>query len=111
MKKLLFVYVILIGAFLLYLYNFQTQGLSSIFNKKEDEIQSDINEKYVIVTFQVGMDYWKEVLKGAEDAAESLNVSVEYRGATQYDVNEQITVLEQVIAKKASRNCRFSDSS
>lgn len=46
------------------------------------------------------MDYWKEVLKGAEDAAESLNVSVEYRGATQYDVNEQITVLEQVIAKK-----------
>lgn len=102
MKALLFVYAILIGAFFLYIYNFQTQSFPSVFNEKGDEIQSesDINERYVIVTFQVGMDYWKEVLKGAEDAAESLNVAVEYRGATQYDVNEQITVLEQVIATK-----------
>ncbi|GJM69012.1 hypothetical protein HMSSN036_12280 [Paenibacillus macerans] len=33
------------------------------------------------------------------DAAQALNVSVEYRGSTQRDVHEQITVLEQVIAK------------
>ncbi len=58
-----------------------------------------MDETYVMVTFQVGIDYWKPALKGFEDAAEALNVSVEYRGATQYDLNEEITVLEQVIAK------------
>ncbi len=62
-------------------------------------LQGDINEIYIMVTFQSGMDYWKSSLKGFEDAAQSLNVSVEYRGATQYDIQEQITVLEQAIAK------------
>nr|WP_246593966.1 substrate-binding domain-containing protein [Evansella tamaricis] len=62
-------------------------------------LQGEITETYVMVTFQAGMDFWKNTLKGFEDAAQLLNVSIEYRGATQYDVNEQITVLEQVIAK------------
>ncbi|GAA3333851.1 hypothetical protein GCM10020331_099530 [Ectobacillus funiculus] len=53
-----------------------------------------------MVTFLAGIDYWKTALKGFEDAARVLNVSVEYRGATQYDVHEQIAVLEQIIAKK-----------
>src|SRR5690606_21756449 len=56
-------------------------------------------EKYVMVTFQTGIDYWKSALKGFEDAAQALNVSVEFRGATQYNVNEEVTVLEQVIAR------------
>jgi ribose transport system substrate-binding protein len=100
LKKLLVVYAILIAAFLLYIYIFQTRELPTVFDKEEEDILGDTDEKYVMVTFQVGMDYWKEVLKGFEDAAQRLNVSVEYRGATQYDVNEQITVLEQVIARK-----------
>ncbi|MBD8070598.1 substrate-binding domain-containing protein [Bacillus sp. PS06] len=100
MKKLFFVYAILIAAFFFYLYHYQTSEVSTVFEQEEEGILGDIDEKYVMVTFQVGMDYWKEVLKGFEDAAEALNVSVEYRGATQYDVNEQITVLEQVIARK-----------
>ena len=39
-------------------------------------------------------------MKGFEDAAHELNVSVEFRGATQYDANKENTVLEQIIAKK-----------
>lgn len=102
MKKLILVYVILISAFLLNLVNYQSQEIPASSNGIGEGIQGEIDEKYVMVTFQVGNDYWKNVLKGFEDAANSLNVLVEYRGATQYDVNEQITVLEQVIAKKPS---------
>jgi ribose transport system substrate-binding protein len=101
-KKLILVYVILISAFLIYLVNYQSRELPATSNGNGEGLQGDIDEKYVMVTFLVGIDYWKNVVKGFEDAAQALNVSVEYRGATQYDVNEQITVLEQVIARKPS---------
>jgi ribose transport system substrate-binding protein len=68
----------------------------------EEGLRGSISEKYVMVTFQSGIDYWKNCLKGFEDAAQLLNVSVEFKGATQYDVNEEKTVLEQVIARKPS---------
>lgn len=98
-KKLLFIYALLIGAFLLYVYDYQFNASSS--DRWGDVgLRGEIEEKYVMVTFQAGIDYWKSCLKGFEDAAQALNVSVEYRGATQYDVREQITVLEQIIAKK-----------
>ncbi len=101
MRKLLFVYLILIGLFVVYVYQYQTEETTN--NQWSDrELRGTIDENYVMVTFQAGIDYWKRPLKGFEDAAESLNVSVEYRGATQYDVNEEITVLEQVIAKNPS---------
>ena len=63
-------------------------------------LRGESDEKYVIVNYLTGNEYWKNSLKGFEDAAEALRVSVEYRGATQYDEHEEVTVLEQVIAKK-----------
>ncbi|UOQ49277.1 substrate-binding domain-containing protein [Gracilibacillus caseinilyticus] len=101
MKKLLVVYIILIGLFVLYVYQYQTSETTSN-DWSEHELRGTMDETYVMVTFQAGIDYWKRALKGFEDSAEALNVSVEYRGATQYDVNEEITVLEQVIAKNPS---------
>ncbi|WP_078551673.1 substrate-binding domain-containing protein [Bacillus alkalicellulosilyticus] len=99
MKKLLIVYSVLIGLFILYLYN--SNIIESTSNHWETQgLQGEITDKYVMVTFQSGMDYWKSSLKGFEDAASALNVSVEYRGAANYDIQEQIIVLEQVIAKK-----------
>ncbi|MCK0472367.1 substrate-binding domain-containing protein [Halalkalibacter sp. APA_J-10(15)] len=98
MKKLLFVYVALIGVFMIYVYHFHFKEATP--NPWDTQgLQGDINETYIMVTFQSGMDYWKSSLKGFEDAAQALNVSVEYRGAAQYDIQEQITVLEQAIAK------------
>ncbi|GAB2572330.1 substrate-binding domain-containing protein [Gracilibacillus alcaliphilus] len=98
MKKLLFIYIILIGLFVVYVYHYQTNETAS--NDWEDhELQGSVEETYVMITFQTGIDYWKRALKGFEDAAEVLNVSVEYRGATQYDINEEIMALEQVIAR------------
>ena len=100
MKKLLFLYGLFITGFLVLLvYYFRPAQLDS-WNEVNRGLQGDIGEQYVMVTFQAGIDYWKPVLKGFEDAAEALNVSVDYRGSTQYDVHEQITVLEQVIARK-----------
>ncbi len=71
-----------------------------LWHEVDGGLQGDIGEQYVMVTFQSGIDYWKPVLKGFEDAAEVLGVSVDYRGSTEYDVQEQMTVLEQVIARK-----------
>ncbi|SDY31616.1 ribose transport system substrate-binding protein [Evansella caseinilytica] len=98
MKKLMIVYMLLIGTFVLYVYNTHLRDSpANAWNAQG--LQGEITETYVMVTFQSGMDFWKSSLKGFEDAAQLLNVSVEYRGATQYDVQEQVTVLEQVIAK------------
>ncbi|WP_066190029.1 substrate-binding domain-containing protein [Gracilibacillus timonensis] len=98
MKKLLFIYLALISLFVIYVYQYQNSETTNR-EWEEHELRGSVDETYVMVTFQTGIDYWKRALKGFEDAAEALNVSVEYRGATQYDVNEEITALEQVIAK------------
>lgn len=94
------VYIILLGMFILFLFNYSLNGSGGNANQMQGGIRGDIEEKYVMVTFQAGLDYWKTALKGFEDAANSLNVSVEYRGTTHYDEHEQITLLEQVIARK-----------
>ncbi|BAD76198.1 MULTISPECIES: substrate-binding domain-containing protein [Geobacillus] len=100
-RALIVAYAGLLAVFIAYVYHYQ-HDVSRIQSVNEDTspFYGKPDEKYVMVTFQSGMDYWKRCLKGFEDAAEALNVSVEYRGATQYDVNEQVTVLEQVIARK-----------
>ena len=101
LKKLIVAYIFLLGLFALYLFYYHFNNLNgTALEQVQEGIRGDMNEKYVMVTFQAGHDYWKRALKGFEDAADALNVSIEYRGAAQYDVNEQITVLEQVIAKK-----------
>ncbi|GGJ58070.1 ribose transport system substrate-binding protein [Anoxybacillus voinovskiensis] len=101
MKKLLIMYIFLVGALVIYVYNYHLENsrINSL-SQESGGLSGKIDEKYVMVTFLSGIDYWKNCLKGFEDAAQALNVSVEYRGATQYDVNEQVTVLEQVIARK-----------
>ncbi len=101
MKKLIMVYVMLISLFMLYVTSYQlTSSKYDSLSQMNNCTKGDISEKYVMVSFQSGIEYWKNALKGFEDAAQVLNVSVEYYGATNRDVNEQVTVLEQVIAKK-----------
>jgi ribose transport system substrate-binding protein len=99
MKKLWIVYVLLIGIFVVYALNYKLQAESTD-PWDTTGLRGNIEDTYVMVTFQSGIDYWKSVLKGFEDGAEELNISVEYHGSTQHDANEQMTVLEQVIAKK-----------
>lgn len=100
MKKLVLLYGLFVAVFLLIIVLYFRPSQLESWSEVDKGLQGDIGEQYVMVTFQAGIDYWKPVLKGFEDAAEALNVSVDYRGSTQYDVHEQMTVLEQVIARK-----------
>jgi ribose transport system substrate-binding protein len=103
MKKLLYVYIIVFVLFGIYFYiSHLKDGWENTSGIKRERLQVSANDEYVMVTFLAGIDYWKTALKGFEDAASELNVSVVYRGGSQYDLHEQITVLEQVIAKKPS---------
>lgn len=61
---------------------------------------SSKNETYYMVTFLSGAEYWKGCIKGFEEAGKNYGVKVVYAGDPQYDVNNQITVFEQVLAKK-----------
>ncbi|GGH40412.1 substrate-binding domain-containing protein [Paenibacillus segetis] len=99
MKKLVILYFVLISLFLIYLYSAYSRGATDPMDSAVG-LRGESDEKYVMVNYLTGNEYWKNCLKGFEDAAEALGVSVEYRGATQYDEHEEVTVLEQVIAKK-----------
>jgi len=98
-KRLFVTYAALILAFSTYFYYYQSSE-KILQRNGTASLSESLDEKYVMVTFQAGIDYWKPAIKGFEDAAEKLGVSVEYRGAPQVDAYEQITVLEQVIARK-----------
>lgn len=101
MKKLLVVYAVMLCLFFLYVYDYsRSDKAGSTAGESGSPLVGNLSEKFVMVTFQSGIEYWKSGLKGFEDAAQLFNVSVEYRGAAHYDVHEQMTVLEQVIAKK-----------
>ncbi|ANF95897.1 substrate-binding domain-containing protein [Paenibacillus bovis] len=98
MRKMLWVYAVLVVALIIYIVQYQAQETSSAWN--EQGMKGNINEKYVMITFQSGIEYWKSGLKGFEDAAEALDVSVDYQGSTRYDAREQAMIVEQAIAKK-----------
>src|SRR5690606_20249499 len=83
MKKLLGVYALLVFAFLLYLVDFQSREAIATQNASKG-LHGDMDEKCVMVTFQAGIGYWKQILRGFEGAGETLDVSVECRGGGKY---------------------------
>lgn len=65
-------------------------------------LTGDGNEEYYMLTFLSGIEYWKGCWRGFQDGAKLYNVKAVYDGAQEYDLNQAVTVLEQVIAKKPS---------
>ena len=61
---------------------------------------ADPKEEYYMVTFLSGIEYWKGCYKGFEAAGEMYGVKTIYAGAAEYDVNQAVTVFEQIIANK-----------
>lgn len=94
------VYILITLLFLLFLWFFGLRNANDWQENSPTGLGGDIGEKYVMVTFQSGIDYWRPVMKGFEDGGQALGVSVEFRGAAKYDANEQITILENIIARK-----------
>ena len=58
------------------------------------------DEEYYMITFLSGIEYWKGCYKGFSDAGKLYGIKTFYTGGIQYDVNQEVTVLEQVISKK-----------
>ncbi|MGA2641913.1 MAG: substrate-binding domain-containing protein [Spirochaetia bacterium] len=56
------------------------------------------NEKYVMVTFLSGIEFWVPAWRGMQDVAKMYGVKAVYQGTEKYDSQAEATVLEQVIA-------------
>jgi len=69
-----------------------TGGSSSAF-------QGSSSETYYMVTFLSGIEYWKGCFAGMQAAAKDLGVKAVFTGAPQYDINQEVTTMQQVIAK------------
>ena len=101
MKKTIFLYLSLAIALAVMWYMYYPSATpSSPWGNLQSGMRGEIEEKYILITNESGASYWMNAFKGFEDAADLLNVSVEYLGTATYDAQEQATVLEQVIAKK-----------
>jgi ribose transport system substrate-binding protein len=62
-------------------------------------LQGSKSEDYYMVTFLSGIEYWKGCYKGFQDSGKLYGVTTVYTGANKYDVNQEVTVLDQIIAK------------
>jgi ABC-type sugar transport system, periplasmic component len=73
-------------------------------NSEDKSVKSPLigekSEEYYMITFRSGIEYWKGCYKGFEDAGRMYGVKTIYTGGIQYDINQEVTALEQVIAKK-----------
>lgn len=65
-----------------------------------DGIKGDASETYYMVTFVSGVDYWVGVYQGFKDLGKKLGVKTAYKGCTEYDINKEVSVFNQVVAMK-----------
>lgn len=56
------------------------------------------NEVYYFVNYNSGIDYWNDLKDGFQSAADIFGAEVVFSGATEYDITQAVTVLDQVIA-------------
>lgn len=68
--------------------------------KTYNSLTGNSDEEYYMITFLSGMEYWKECYKGFQEAGKLYGIKTIYTGGIQYDVNQEVTALEQIIAKK-----------
>jgi ribose transport system substrate-binding protein len=79
-------------------------SLSSALGQQDQVVLQGVkplpNERYVMVTFLSGIEFWVPARKGMEHAAKQLGVQASYQGTEKYDATDQARVLDQVIASK-----------
>ena len=56
------------------------------------------DEVYYFVNYNSGIDYWNDLKDGFQSAADIFGAEVVFSGATEYDITQAVTVLDQVIA-------------
>lgn len=70
----------------------------SKYNSPSNELK--ISKDYYMVTFLSGIEYWKGSYSGFSEKGKELGVNTFFTGSTQYDINQEVTILEQIISKK-----------
>lgn len=56
------------------------------------------SETYYFVNYNSAIDYWNDLKDGFQSAADLFGAKVVFSGATEYDITQAVTVLDQVIA-------------
>lgn len=67
---------------------------------KTAKFAGDPNETYYMCVMVSGVEYWFPVYEMFKQCAWQLGVKSVYTGTPEYDVNKQIAVFEQILAKK-----------
>lgn len=65
----------------------------------EQPFQGAEDDKYYMITFVSGVEYWFPVYEMMKQAGQQLGVDTVYTGTPEYDVTKQLAVFEQVLAK------------
>ena len=69
------------------------------FAQQKSVFQGSSKEVYYMVDFVSGVEYWVGVYEGFKLAAAQLGVDTVYTGTPEYDLNKELTVYNQVLAK------------
>ena len=66
----------------------------------DNPLVGDSSEEYYMITFMAELEFWQDCFRGFEDAGDQYGVTTVYTGSSEWDINEQVTILEQVVAKQ-----------
>lgn len=64
------------------------------------KFQGSADETYYMVVMMSGIEYWPPVYEMFKQAGKELGVKTVYTGTPEYDINKEVSVFEQVVAKK-----------
>ena len=67
---------------------------------EKSPFQGDPGETYYMCVMVSGVEYWFPVYEMFKQAGRQLGVKTVYTGTPEYDVNKQLAVFEQILAKK-----------
>jgi ribose transport system substrate-binding protein len=73
--------------------------LGGFAQQKPSVFQGSPKEVYYMVDFVSGVEYWVGVYEGFKLAAAQLGVDTVYTGTPEYDLNKELSVYNQVLAK------------
>lgn len=68
--------------------------------EKKSTFVGDPSETYYMCVMVSGVEYWFPVYEMFKQAGQLLGVKTVYTGTPEYDVNKQLAVFEQILAKK-----------
>lgn len=74
-------------------------GLAGAAAADESPFVGNAEETYFMVSFLSGVEYWAPVYEMMEQAGQQLGVTTVFTGSPNYDLNEQLAVFEQVLAR------------